>query len=580
VIAKTQVASGAVGLTVLAAVVVHASTDSDAVATTCYLGVLLGASLGAWIGAGRATPGRRLVPGLIAAGITLTALGDLLWEVLDLTGHETDVSIADPPWFASYLVLCVALCVVLARSRSRVVGGRLDLDPLIDAATVVVVSVLVIWSLSVDSIAADDSVTPFVRTVWASYPIVDAVLLALVVRVLMSRGARSAIGTSFAAGVCLWLAVDIAYLIGPHSNAALEMMDLAWMVAPVLLARATWRDLDIRPDTSDAPVRIGWVGQLTVAVGALLVPAALEIVSDLRGEPDQPVQLLIGTALLIALAFVRTARLIHSEERARRELEVARDAALEASRAKSMFLANMSHEIRTPLTTVLATREILVEDTNVDDVQVGLLEKMERSGDILRSLVEGILDFSRIEAGQLELKSTTFDLHALVADTADTYGARATQTDIRFVWDLDPRVHRMVVGDPGRLFQVLTNILDNALKFTHYGQVSLHVRPAELDAKDSEDCVEFVVRDTGIGIPEDDHASVFESFSQVDGSTTRRYGGNGLGLAICQELVMLMGGTITLESQFGIGSTFVVRIPLARGGGQRIAVLHPVSTAG
>ena len=495
-------------------------------------------------------------------------------EVLDRTGRETDVSIADPPWFASYLLLCIALCVVLARSRSRVVGGHVDLDPLIDAATVVVVSLLVIWSISVDTIAADDSVTPFVRTVWASYPIVDAVLLALVVRVLMSRSARTAIGPSFAVGVCLWLAVDIAYLIGPNGSAALELMDIAWMVAPVLMARATWRDFDIEAETS---VRISWVGQLTVAVGALLVPAALEIIADLRGEPDQPVQLFIGTALLVALAFVRTARLIHSEERGRLELEVARDAALEASRAKSMFLANMSHEIRTPLTTVLATREILVEDTDVDDVQVGLLEKMERSGDILRSLVEGILDFSRIEAGQLELKSTTFDLHALVADTADTYESRATQADIGFTWDLDPRVHRMVIGDPGRLFQVLTNILDNALKFTHHGQVSLHVRPAELD---SEDSVEFVVRDTGIGIPEDDHASVFESFSQVDGSTTRRYGGNGLGLAICKELVVLMGGTITLQSQFGIGSTFVIRIPLARGGGQNIQALHPVSTAG
>jgi signal transduction histidine kinase len=136
-----------------------------------------------------------------------------------------------------------------------------------------------------------------------------------------------------------------------------------------------------------------------------------------------------------------------------------------------------------------------------------------------------------------------------------------------------------VVGDPGRLFQVLTNILDNALKFTHHGQVSLHVRPAELDGEGSENCVEFVVRDTGIGIPAKDHTSVFDSFSQVDGSTTRRYGGNGLGLAICHELVVLMGGSITLESQFGVGSTFVIRIPLAPGGGQRTAAVHPVSTA-
>ena len=274
------------------------------------------------------------------------------------------------------------------------------------------------------------------------------------------------------------------------------------------------------------------------------------------------------------LAFVRTARLIRSEARTRRELEVARDAALDASRAKSMFLANMSHEIRTPLTTVLAASEIL-EDTPLDEHQLGLLTRMHRSGDRLKALVEGILDFSRIEAGELELASTRFDLHALVADAAEPCALRALEAGIGFEWDLDPHVPRMVLGDPNRLFQVLTNILDNALKFTHEGQVSLAVRPTGAGADDDEggagEGVEFVVNDTGIGIPEEDQESVFESFRQVDGSMTRRYGGNGLGLAICEELTELMGGTITLHSSFGVGSTFVIRIPLA----PSIQVAHP-----
>jgi len=291
-------------------------------------------------------------------------------------------------------------------------------------------------------------------------------------------------------------------------------------------------------------------------VAPLLVPPALELTADLRGEPDRPMELLVGTVALITLAFVRTARLLRSEERAQRELEVARDVAIEASRAKSMFLANMSHELRTPLTSVLASGEML-EDTPLDDTQLLLLTKMNRSGEMLKTLVESILDFSAIEAGQLQLSTTTFDLHAAVADVADAYRARALQAGIRFKYRLDPQVPRYVAGDPDRLYQILTNLLANAVKFTHDGQVSLIVQV-------ENDGVEFVVSDTGIGIREEDQEAVFLSFHQVDGSTTRRYGGNGLGLAICKELTHQMGGTLTLQSQYGAGSTFVVRIPFAR----------------
>jgi signal transduction histidine kinase len=227
-----------------------------------------------------------------------------------------------------------------------------------------------------------------------------------------------------------------------------------------------------------------------------------------------------------------------------------------------MFLANMSHEIRTPLTTVLATGEIL-EDTPLDDLQLTLLEKMHRSGELLKTLVEGILDFSRIEAGQLVLASTAFDLHAMVADAADVYELRAVQAGLRFEWRMGPCVPRMVVGDAGRLYQVLANLLDNALKFTHHGEVGLVVRMADDEGDGANGGVEFTVSDTGIGIPTEDQKSVFESFHQVDGSMTRRYGGSGLGLAICKELTQLMGGSISVQSQPGAGSTFVIRIPLA-----------------
>jgi signal transduction histidine kinase len=546
-------------------VVVHAVAYTDTVvANTTYLGVLVGASVAAWIGAERAPRARHLVPRLVAVGISLTALGDVLWFVLDEAGASTDVSIADPPWFASYVVLCAALWVVLDRSRG---GGQAYVDFVIDALTIVVVSGLIVWSTSVSSIVADDSVAPFVRTVWAAYPIADAVLLALVVRVLMSPSARVAIDASFAVGAFLWLAADLAYLQAPQGVGMQVTMDAAWMIAPALMARAAWRVREVEPRAADSPGFSSRVAQLLVAVGSLFVPVAIELANDLRGDPSQPLLLFTGTAALIALAAVRTGRLISSEASARRALEQARDAALEASRAKSMFLANMSHEIRTPLTTVLAAEEML-EDTTLSDLQLRLVGKMHRSGELLKALVERILDFSRLEAGQLTLASTPVDLHGMVDDIADIYEPRAIQGGIRFTWQLDPRVPQHVVSDPARLMQILTNLLDNAMKFTHEGTVSLVVRPArpdgdERDGTATEAVVEFVVEDDGIGIPATCQESVFDSFTQVDGSTTRAYGGSGLGLAICRELAQLMGGSITLESQPDVGSRFVVRLPLA-----------------
>jgi signal transduction histidine kinase len=560
VIAKSRVASAAIGLAALTAVLVYAVTDDNVLATTCDVAVAVGACIGAWIGAQRAPRGQRLVPGLIAAGILLSMLGHVLLGVLDSIGAETDVSIADIPWLASYLVFGAAMWIVLRRSRDRI-AHHADVDFLIDALTILVVTVLIIWSLSIDAIAADHSVPPFTRMVWAAYPLASSVLFALVVRVLLSRSARAAIGFSFGVAAGLVLVANLIYLQAPQGGAALVLMNAAWMLAPAMAAYSVWRIREIRPDSSGAPGLAGWA--LVLAIGPLFVPGMLELVTDLRGKPDQPLELFIGIVLLGTLAFVRTARLIRSEGRARHELEAARDGAVEASLAKSMFLANMSHEIRSPLTTVLAAGEIL-EDTPLDEVQRHLLGKMHRAGDRLKTLVEGILDFSRIEAGELVLASTPFDLHAMVTDAADVYELKAIEAGIGFEWHLDPCAPRMVVGDVGRLFQVLTNVLDNALKFTEQGQVGLVVRPTNTDDQGGgAEGVEFLVNDTGIGIREEDQESVFESYRQLDGSTTRRYGGNGLGLAICRELTELMGGSITVQSQIGVGSTFLIRIPLA-----------------
>jgi signal transduction histidine kinase len=550
-------------LLAIAGVAGNVFVDSDAIRWSVFLAVVVGAAVGAGIGASRAPRGRRLVPTLIAVGLALSALGDALWTALEVSGSDTDVSIADPFWFVGYAVLGAALCVVLGRGRR---SSRLDVDFLVDLVTIVVVSVLIFWSLSIDTIIADQSVTPVVRAVWVAHPFADAVLLALVVRTLVSRRSRAHLGTSFALGVSLWLVADIAYLQYDGGDGALAIvMETGWLIGPVLMARAAWRVASPQFDDSGASP-MAWMGQILVAVGPLLVPAVLEVLAHLRDGHGQPVQLLVGSVALATLAFVRTGRLVRAKERAHAELAAAHDAALAASRAKSMILANMSHEIRTPLTTVLATGEML-EDTSLDDYQAALVGRMHRSGQLLSTLVEGILDFSHMEAGKLTLSSTSFDLPALATDAVDACRMRSAHPGTSFDCQLSPRLPHMVVGDPGRLLQILTNLLENASKFTDEGKVTLRVRgftPQVVPPGGESEWVEFTVTDSGIGIRDKDQESVFESFHQVDGSTTRRYGGNGLGLAICRELAELMGGSIELHSQFGVGSTFTVRLPLRR----------------
>jgi signal transduction histidine kinase len=540
----------------MAAVITYAVSDSTLVDNICYLGAIVGAGVGAWVGAERAPRGHRLVARLVAAGVSLTALGDVLWEALDAWGRSTDVSVADPPWFASYLVLCVAVWVVLDRSRDR---SRDEAGWVIDVVTIMVVSILVFWTVSIDTIVADHTVAPHVRAVWAAYPVADAVLLALVARALVSRRARRTLDPSFAWGVCLWLAADIAYLQAPDGAAQIGM-DAAWMVAPVLLARTAWR---VPANDVVVPARdlqTSWVPQLIVAIVPLFVPPALAVVAAVRGEPGQPVVLAVGATSLAMLAFVRTARLMRSEQEARRELVVARDAALEASRAKSVFLATMSHEIRTPLTSVLGTAEML-EATALDARQSRLVQRIRRSGEALHGLVADVLDHASIETGQLRVASVRFDLRALVDDLAHDQRGLARRAGLGFEWSVDARVPRHVVGDEHRVRQVLSHLLDNARKFTPAGTVRLDVRtvPGAVDA------VELAVEDTGIGMRTDDLESIFEPFRQLDGSSTRRYGGTGLGLATARRLTELMGGSLDVTSEPGVGSRFVVRIPVEPG---------------
>ena len=249
-------------------------------------------------------------------------------------------------------------------------------------------------------------------------------------------------------------------------------------------------------------------------------------------------------------------------KQAEEEMRRAKEAAEAASRAKSEFLANMSHETRTPLNGILGMTELLL-DTPLSAEQSEYLTMLKSSTDALLTLVDDILDFSKIEAGKVTLDRIEFMLPETLGDTLKALAVRAHLKGLELACHLAPEVPEYLVGDPGRLRQIVTNLLGNAIKFTEKGEVVVRV---EVDSQ-SEDKVtlHFTVRDTGIGIPAEKQEIIFGAFEQADGSTTRRYGGSGLGLAITSHLVNLMGGRIWLESVCGRGSTFHFRLPLGLG---------------
>jgi signal transduction histidine kinase/CheY-like chemotaxis protein len=327
-------------------------------------------------------------------------------------------------------------------------------------------------------------------------------------------------------------------------SGGIQATSLTWLPAVVIIGLLL----------CDTRSGIAWAVACCLACGLFLCLPEIGVTlpNDIALK-DQWILESSGTCGIVLCALMLTYLFQSSEIRMRRALATACDQSEQANRAKSTFLANMSHEIRTPLNAVLGMADLML-DTPLSRQQQEYLEIAQDSGQALLAVVDDILDFSRIESGRLILAHERFDLHDILVRTLKALAIPAHRKGLELICHIQPDVPRHVVGDANRLRQIVINLVGNGIKFTDEGEVSLRVGLENQTA--GTVVLSFVTSDTGIGVPADRQEVIFQMFEQADNSTTRRFGGFGLGLAITSHLVQSMGGKITVTSEVGRGSTF------------------------
>ncbi|MEM9998153.1 MAG: ATP-binding protein [Bacteroidota bacterium] len=303
---------------------------------------------------------------------------------------------------------------------------------------------------------------------------------------------------------------------------------------------------------------LGFRETRALGIYSILATAACALLAIVVPEPEvSPLYFVVTIGTICGMGTI----MLRARLRLEAELRQARERAETSDAAKSVYVATMSHEIRTPVNAMVGMADVLL-DTELNAEQHEIAAMLHRAGRSLSTLIDNVLDFSKLDAGKVELDAQPFVLRPSLETLIDMVAQRATGADVDLVLHIEPDVPDEILADETRLQQVLLNLLSNAVKFTREGHVVLRVERARADADGA--VLRFAVTDTGAGIPPERQAAIFDPYAQAEASTTRNYGGTGLGLTIVRRLVELMGGTITVESEVGRGSTFRTTLPVGR----------------